>query len=99
MIDPAIGALLAVAFALLFVSAAIHKLRDPAAFAAAFAAYQLLPEQLARLAWLLPLLELTVGASLLAPGARPQAAAAGAALLVVYAAAIGINLRRGRRDL
>jgi hypothetical protein len=99
MIDPAIGAMLAAAFALLFVTAAIHKLRDLGTFAEAFGAYQLLPESLARLAWLLPLLELAIGASLLAAATRAAAAAAGAALLLVYAAAIGINLRRGRREL
>jgi uncharacterized membrane protein YphA (DoxX/SURF4 family) len=99
MIDPAIGALLAGAFALLFVSAALHKLLDLARFAEVFRAYAVVPAPLARLAPLVPLLELTVGAALLAGGSRPGAAAAGAALLVVYASAIGINLGRGRRDL
>lgn len=99
MIDPALGNLLAAAFALLFASAAIHKLRDLAGFADAFAAYELLPAGAARLAWLLPLLELAVAAGVLLGATRAAASAAGGALLLVYAAAIGVNLQRGRRDL
>jgi len=49
MIDPAIGAVLAGAFALLFVSAALHKLRSLQRFAEVFRAYRLLPEAVARL--------------------------------------------------
>jgi Methylamine utilisation protein MauE len=99
MIDPAVGALLAGAFALLFASAALHKLLHRAAFSEAFRAYAVVPPGLARLAVLVPLLELMVAAALLAGGSRAGAAAAGAALLVVYASAIGINLARGRHDL
>jgi hypothetical protein len=99
MIDPAIGALLAGAFALLFVSAALHKLRSLQRFAEVFRAYRLLPGVIARLSWLVPALELTVGVGLLARRSRAGASAAGAALLVAYAVAIAINLQRGRRDL
>jgi len=99
MIDPAVGALLAGAFALLFVSAALDKLRSLQGFAEVFRAYRLLPDGVARLSWLVPALELTVGVGLLARRSRAGAGAAGAALLVAYAAAIAINLQRGRRDL
>ena len=99
MIDPAIGALLAGALALLFASAALHKLRGLPQFAAALRAYRVLPESLAAFAWLVPLLELIIAASLLVRSSRAGACAAGAALLSVYAAAIAINLQRGRRDL
>ena len=99
MIDPAVGALLLGAFALLFASAALHKLLDLRAFAEAFRAYEVVPPPLARAAWLVPLLELTVGTGLLAGGSRTGAAAAGAVLLLGYAAAIAINLARGRREL
>src|SRR6266853_6692263 len=99
MIDPAIGALLAGAFALLFASAAFNKLHSLQRFAEVFRAYRLLPDAVARLSWLAPALELTVGVGLLARRSRAGASAAGAALLVAYAAAIAINLRRGRRDL
>jgi hypothetical protein len=99
MIDPAIGALLAGAFALLFGSAALHKLLDPAAFAAVLRAYRVVPPLLTRLAVLVPLLELAVAVGLLAGAGRAAASAAGAALLISYAAALAVNLARGRRDL
>ena len=99
MIEPAVGAMLAGAFALLFVSAALDKLRSLQGFAEVFRAYRLLPDGVARLSWLVPALELTVGVGLLARRSRAGAGAAGAALLVAYAAAIAINLQRGRRDL
>lgn len=99
MIDPAVGALLAGAFALLFASAALHKLRSPARFAEVFRAYEMLPPAMARLSWLVPVLELTVAAGMLAGASRAGASAAGAALLVMYAGAIAANLARGRRDL
>jgi hypothetical protein len=98
MIDPAIGTLLAAAFALLFGSAALHKLLGPGRFAEVLRAYRVVPPALTRLALLIPLLELAVAAGLLAGAARSAAAAAGAALLVTYAAALGVNLARGRRD-
>ena len=99
MIDPAVAALLAGAFALLFASAALHKLLDPTRFAAAFQAYQVVPPALGRVALLVPVLELAIAAALLAADSRHGAAAAGAALLLTYAVAIAINLGRGRRDL
>jgi Methylamine utilisation protein MauE len=99
MIDPALGALLAGAFALLFASAALHKLLDPERFGAAFRAYEVVPSSLGWLSRLLPLLELAVALALLATRSRHGAAAAGAALLLLYAAAIALNLHRGRRDL
>ena len=99
MIDPAVAALLAGAFALLFASAAFHKLLDLRRFGAAFRAYEVVPPALGRLSLLVPLLELAIAASLLATDSRHGAAAAGAALLLTYAVAIAINLGRGRRDL
>ena len=99
MIDPAVGALLAGAYALLFASAALYKLLDLERFAGVVRAYAVVPPALARMSYLLPLLELTVAAGLLAAGSRRGAAAAGAGLLASYAAALAINLARGRRDL
>jgi Methylamine utilisation protein MauE len=99
MIDPAVGALLAGAFALLFASAALHKLLDLGGFTAAFRAYEVVPPALAQLSWLVPLLELAVAAALLLAGSRNGAAATGAVLLLAYAAAMVVNLGRGRRDL
>lgn len=99
MLDPAIGVLLLGCFALLFATAALHKLRALAQFAAVLRAYRVLPEAAAPLAPLVPLTELAVALALLVPAARSAAALTGAALLAAYAAAIGANLLRGRRDL
>ncbi len=98
MIDPAIGTLLAGAFALLFASAAVHKARAPVQFADVLRAYRVLPARL-QVAWLVPLLEFAVAAALLVPPARTAAAFGGAALLLLYALAMAVNLKRGRRDL
>ncbi|HEY6823926.1 MAG TPA: MauE/DoxX family redox-associated membrane protein [Steroidobacteraceae bacterium] len=99
MIDPAVGALLAGAFALLFASAALHKFLDAERFAGAFRAYEVVPPPLAWVWRLVPILELVIALALLPAGSRRGAAAAGAALLLAYAGAIAINLGRGRRDL
>ena len=99
MLDPAIGALLLACLALLFAAAALHKLRDLPHFTEVLRAYRVLPEGAVRLAPVVPLAELAVAAGLLAPGLRSGAALGGVALLLVYAAAIGVNLARGRRDL
>ena len=99
MLDPAAGLLLVGCFALLFASAAAQKLRDLAHFTEVLRAYRVLPEGAVRLAPLAALAELAVAAGLLTPATRSAAALAGAALLLGYAAAIAINLGRGRRDL
>ncbi len=99
MLDPALGVLLIACFALLFATASLHKLRDLPHFAEVLRAYRVLPEGAVRLAPLVALAELSVAVGLFVPAARFGAALAGAALLVAYAAAIAVNLRRGRRDL
>jgi Methylamine utilisation protein MauE len=100
MLDPAVGLLLVATVALLFASAGVHKLRDLRRFDEIFAAYGVLPAVSRwRLSWLVPVLELAVAVGLSVDGSRLYAALAGSVLLLAYAAAIGINLRRGRRDL
>lgn len=99
-VDPAIGLLLVAAVALLFASASAHKLRDLRRFDEIFAAYGVLtPMSHWHLARAIPLVELAVAAGLVFDSSRAYAAAAGIALLAIYACAIAINLRRGRRDL
>jgi hypothetical protein len=98
MLDPAIGALLAGCCALLFASAALHKLLDLPRFAAVVDAYALMPGS-GRLARLLPLGELAVAGGMLSGITRPWAGPGGAVLLGLYALAIGVNLHRGRTDL
>ncbi len=100
MLDPAFGYLIVAGIALLFASAGAHKLRDLARFADAFAAYNVLPDALARrLAWLIPSLELGVAAGLLWEPSRRTAVIAGIIVLIAYASGLGVNLLRGRRDL
>jgi hypothetical protein len=99
MLDPAVGVLLLACLALLFASASLHKLRDLRHFTEVLRAYRVLPEGAVRLAPLVPLAELTVAAGLFPGATRFGAGLGGAALLVTYAASIGVNLRRGRRDL
>src|SRR5581483_3846048 len=100
MMDPAIVLLAKAALTLLFGAAAFHKLRDSREFVGVVAAYRLTSERLSTaIARLLPVLELAVAVGIWITAARVAAALLGAALLVIYAAAIGINLARGRRDI
>jgi hypothetical protein len=100
MIDPVIDVVARAAFALLFLVAAIHKLRDPARFAAMLGEYRVLPARLVRLGAVVVVgAELVAAMALAAPGWRHAGLVAAAVLLLVYAAAIGVNLLRGRRDI
>jgi hypothetical protein len=99
-IDPVFGALIAISFAVLFASAAMHKWRNLRSFEEAFAAYALLPQLTRRrLTWLVPLSETIVAVGLLARVSRAGSAIVGAVLLLGYAGAIALNLQRGRRDI
>jgi uncharacterized membrane protein YphA (DoxX/SURF4 family) len=105
VLDPAIGTLMLASVALLFASAAAHKLRNLERFDEIFSAYGLMPAALVavnsrpRLSWLVPALEIMVAAGLAVNVYRPYAAALGIALLSAYAAGIAVNLARGHRDL
>jgi Methylamine utilisation protein MauE len=100
ILDPIVGILIMASVALLFASAAMHKLRDLAQFDAVFSAYGIIPAiPGVRISWTVPVLELLVAAGLASSLTRPYAALLGILLLSAYAAAIGVNLRRGRRDL
>jgi hypothetical protein len=95
-VDPAIDLTVRAALALLFLVAAAHKLRDRAAFRATFAEYRILPEAIGTL---VPLAELAVAGLLLVPAAGALGAIGAAALLLLYGAAVGVNLARGRRHI
>ena len=99
-LDPVFGALIAISFAVLFASAAVHKWRNLPGFEQAFAAYALLP-QIPKLhfTWMVPLCETAVALGLLANSTRAGAAVAGTLLLLGYGGAIALNLQRGRRDI
>jgi hypothetical protein len=98
--DPVIEATLRAALALLFLAAAAHKLRDRRRFRATLAAYRLLPAALVPVAAaLVPGVELAVAAALATPALPAAGPLAAAALLLVYAGAVAVNLARGRRHI
>ena len=85
--------------ALIFLTAALGKSRHRLAFQGVVTNYRLLPEiAVPGFALLLPLVEATVAAALLiAPAAAPEVSAA--TLLILFAAAMAINIFRGRRHI
>lgn len=80
-----------------FIAASYHKILDPGEFALSIYHYQLMPFDLINgLALILPWLELLAGVALiLAPGWRRGAIVVLAGLLIVFTAAIGLNMARG----
>jgi Methylamine utilisation protein MauE len=100
MIDPLLGRLVAACLALLLSLAAWHKLGARVQFAAAVRGYRLLPGGLVGpVVVLLPLLEFALALAWLSGLARGVVAAATAGLLLLYAAAMTVNLWRGRVDI
>lgn len=96
--DTAVQLTARLALAGMFAGAAWHKMRDIGAFAATLRNYRCLPAALVPAAAVS--LAACEGAGAVALLAAPTAGAAMAmALLVLYSAAIGINLARGRRDI
>ena len=99
-LDPVIAWSIRLALALLFGTAAWHKLSDRRRFEATLEAYSLLPPRSGRaFSWLLPASELAIAAALLLPTASRGAAAAAGTLLLLYSGAIAINLGRGRHRI
>ena len=95
--DPVVSWIVALAIALLFAASALHKLRDWSRFVGALGAYRLLPDAaVAITAALVVALEIVASLALVLPATRVLGAVLAAALLCLYAAAIGINLHRGR---
>lgn len=97
-LDPLILKAISIGLGLMFVVAAWHKLTDAAGFRVTLLEYQVMPEALvAPASRMIPVLELALGAAwLLGWHASGLTAISSAALLAVYAAAIGVNLARGR---
>jgi hypothetical protein len=98
--DPLPVLVLRMALAVLFASAAWHKLRARATFQGVLEAYRVLPPALVPVA--APALagaELAVAAALLVPAGRVAGALGAVALLALYAVAIAVNLWRGRREI
>lgn len=82
--------------AAIFIYAPLNKIADPPGFAKLIFEYHLLPAELVN-AWAvyLPWLELVAGVGLLIGPLARGGAALVAVLLVIFLAAIGINLARG----
>ena len=86
--------------ALTYLFAAIGKMRHWAVFQGVVANYRLLPDVLvAPFAYCLPPFEMLLGAALLFGLLSPWTELAAAALLLVFAAAMAINLKRGRQHI
>src|SRR5437870_9061017 len=100
IMDPAIDATLRTAFALLFLVAASHKLRDPGRFRTTLAEYRLLPGAVVALAAVVVIgIEIFVAIALVASARRAPGPVAAAAVLVVYGAAIAVKLARDWRHI
>jgi uncharacterized membrane protein len=98
MIDPVIVMLLSSCAAALFAAAALHKLAVHDQFRAALVAYDILPGRTLGVAsYILPVCELLIAISLLIEASRAMAIGIAVFTLSVYALAIAVNLRRGRR--
>lgn len=85
------------AYLVFWLHSATIKLSDPLRFSGLINAYHVLPERYSKIVtWSLGVLELAVGLGLLVNQTRFFAAWMGILILIVYAYAIGINLKRGR---
>lgn len=85
-----------IALGAVFVAAAIPKIADPPGFAHMIYNYRLLPgAAINAVALLMPWLELVAGLALILGVWRREAALAVGAMLLVFLAAIGVNLARG----
>jgi len=85
---------------LVFLTAGIGKMRHWGVFRGVVANYRLLPQFLEiPVAYALPPVEAVLGAALLLGRATSWAAPGAASLLLIFAIAMGINLRRGRRQI
>ena len=95
--DPVIGWIVRLIIAALLLSAAIPQLRNRAEFAGTIENYRIVPTWSAGvLSFALPLAELALGLAVLV---FLEALAGAALLLIVYAAAVALNLARGRNHI
>ncbi|WP_136162682.1 MauE/DoxX family redox-associated membrane protein [Sphingomonas flavalba] len=102
MLDPFLLLLARAALGGLMLAAALHKLSEPARFADAVDGYRLVPAPLIRpTAWAIMLAELAAALAVLWPVGEAWRAGLGgvAGLMLAYAAAMAINLLRGRSNV
>lgn len=97
MLDPLIFKLIAMVFALLLITAGVHKLDDRLRFQGILTAYQILPAILVVPASvIIPLSEIMIGLAWILAWRIDLVSVVTVALLTAYAMAMGINLMRGR---
>ena len=100
MLDPLVLTAVAVAFGLLFLLGAVHKLTALDEFRPILADYRLLPAGLVPVvAPMIGVLEAAIGAGWLFAPEKALPAIATSVLLLLYAAGIAINLGRGRTHI
>ena len=93
-VDPTIAWIVRVAIAALLIGAALPKLQNRAEFAATIENYRVVPVGLTGVtATILPLVELALGLAVLV---NAWALVGAAALLMLYAGVVALNLMRGR---
>lgn len=89
-----------VCLGLIFLTAALQKMRHWRVLEGVVRNYRILPEPLVKpTAWSLPPVEFVLGLALLAGYLPALSALAAILLLLVFAAAIAVNIRRGRADI
>lgn len=100
MIEPTAQAFSVTLLALVFLAAGLSKLRALEAFEGVVHNFRLLPEAAVRpVTYALPVSEFGVAALVLLPALRAYGGWGAAGLLVVFTAAVAINLLRGRREI
>jgi len=98
--DPLISLTIALAFATLFGGSAVHQILGWHEWPGVVRNYRLVPETLAPVvAVAVPILEAVTAAALLWSSSRALGAMGAAGLLVVFARALWINIRRGRTQI
>lgn len=99
-IDPVLQLAAALTLALVFGGGALSKMTAWAELEGVVANFRVLPRGLVpAAAWALPPVELLLALGVLIPATRVPAALVMAALLAAFAAAIAINIGRGRIDI
>ncbi len=99
-IDPVLQLAAALTLALVFGGGALSKMTAWAELEGVIGNFRLLPRALVPVvSWALPPVELAMAIGLLVPATRVPSALAAAALLAAFAAAIAINIGRGRIDI
>lgn len=100
MVDSVIIGILQATLALILLAGGLEKAKDMSWFADAVRQYDLVPEAAVwPVAFAIPVAEFAAAAGLLHGPSRGVAAAGVVGLLLLFAAAIGINLARGRRQI